>query len=129
MKAPKVPMIKGIGRSRDEERQGDIQPMAAGHQVVAHFVRPQDQQQGEGKRDAPVKQPGRGKGVHPLLDGPGDDGGDHRGQQQHQVQAQPSLPYRLLPKLAPESALPPEAQKPASAARWSRRSFQPHYLF
>ena len=86
MKAPKVPMMKGNGRGRNEIGEGHIQLVPAGHQVMAHFVGSQDQEQGEGKRDALIKQ-GRGRqGIYPLLDGPGYDGGDHRGQKQGQVQ-------------------------------------------
>ncbi len=59
---------------------------------MAHLVGAQDQEQGEGKRDALVEQPGGRKGVDPLLQGPGDDGGDHRGQEQPQVQQEARRP-------------------------------------
>ena len=110
---PKGADNKGDGRRRDEVRQGHVQPVAPGHYIVAHFVGPQDQQQGEGKRDALVKEQGIGEQVHPLLQGPGGDGGGHRGQQQHQVQAQAVLSRgRRLSELAPEvGPFPPRLRR------------------
>ena len=66
--------------------QSHVQVVPPGYQVMAHLVSAQDQEQGEGKRDALIEQPGSLQEVDPLLEGPGDDGGDHRGQEQSQVQ-------------------------------------------
>ena len=99
---PKGADDEGNGRGRDEEGQGDVELMPPGHQVMAHFVSPQDQEQGEGKRDAPVQVSGMSERVHPLLESAGDDGGGHRGQQQHQMQPEPLAAYRRPAELAPE---------------------------
>ena len=86
MKAPKVPIMKGMGGAGMKIGQGHVQVVPPGYQVMAHLVGAQDQEQGERKRDALREQFGGFQGIDPLLQGPGDDGGDHRGQEQPQVQ-------------------------------------------
>ena len=78
---------------------------------MAHLVGAQDQEQGERKRDALIEQFGGFQGIDPLLQGPGDDGGDHRGQEQPQVQQA----ARRLGRPARAARTRPPAKAPGSS--------------
>ena len=64
--------------------------------------------------------------VHPLLDRPGDDGGGHRGQQQHQVQPEPLLLPAAGRTGSRVRAPPREAPAPRAARESRPGSFQTH---